>query len=359
MDESIAGRRLANQHVGQSALRGPADVVGWLGAMQAQEYEVAKWAIGLRMRNGAVDAAVARAFDEGRILRTHVMRPTWHFVTPADIRWLLELTAPRVQRVMSSYNRRLELDARTLARGTQVLTRALRDRQYRTRAELAERLQDARLPMTGQRLAHLVMHAELERVICSGPRRGKQFTYALMDERAAAAPPLSRDEALATLTRRYFQSHGPATARDFSWWSGLTVADAKRGLDISKAQPEPVGRLTYWTTGRDRRKKTCDELAHLLPIYDEYLIAYRDRGAVPHGPPQISSRLRDSVTFQHALLIGGQVAGTWRIARGRAAVHLSIVPLRSTTALERRALGRAVERYERFLEVPVEWSMTI
>jgi hypothetical protein len=358
MDATIAARRLSNQHVAQAAQRAPADVVGWLGAMQAQEYEVAKWAIGLRLRNGGVDAAIERAFDQGRILRTHVMRPTWHFVTPADIRWLLDLTAPRVQRIMASYNRRLELDPRTLARGLGVIARGLRDRQYRTRAELAERLQRAGLPMKGQRLAHLVMHGELEGVICSGPRRGRQFTYGLIAERAPGALRVSRDEALARLVRRYFQSHGPATARDFAWWSGLTAADARRGLEINRARPEQVGSLTYWVIGRERRAPARDDLVHLLPIYDEYLIAYRDRVAVPHGPPAIGSAPRNAVTFQHALVIRGQVAGTWRLAQMREGVRIQVVPLRPLTALEQRALGAAVARYARFLASPVAWSIT-
>lgn len=356
MTLDIVNARLRNQRLSGVPLATPEDVVSWLGAVQAQEYVDSKWALALRAR-GTSNAAVERALTNGTILRTHVMRPTWHFVTPADIRWLLELTAPRVQRIMSSYARRLELDARILTRGIDVIARALRDRQYRTRAELAGRLQRAGLAMTGQRLAHLVMHAELEQVVCSGPRRGRQFTYALIAERAPGAPQVSRDEALATLTRRYFQSHGPATARDFAWWSGLTVADAKRGLDITKARHEQAGGLTYWTVGRDRRGATRDDLVHLLPVYDEYLIAYRDREAVPHGPPAIGAQLRDSVTFQHALVIRGQVAGTWRIARGREAVHVAIVPLRSIRSLERRALGRAVKRYERFLETPVQWDV--
>lgn len=357
MDSTIAARRLANQHVAPAGLRGPADVVAWFGAMQAQEYEVAKWAIGLRLRNGGSDAAIERAFDEGAILRTHVMRPTWHFVTPADIRWLLALTAPRVQRIMASYNRRLELDARTLTRGLGVIARGLRDRQYRTRGELAERLQRAGLPMKGQRLAHLVMHAELEGLICSGPRRGRQFTYGLIAERAPEARPLSRDEALAALVRRYFQSHGPATARDFAWWSGLTAADARRGLEITGARSAAAGGLTYWTLGCDRRAAARDDRVHLLPIYDEYLIAYRDRVAVPHRAPASGSSPRDAVTFQHALVIEGQVAGTWRLARRPDSVQLQVVPVRPLTASETRALGPAVARYARFLGRPVHWSV--
>jgi hypothetical protein len=358
MHDPIVARRLSNQHVEPAALRQPADVVRWFGAMQAQEYEVAKWAVGLRLGGGGTEAAVERAFNQGRILRTHVMRPTWHFVSPADIRWLLELTAPRVQRIMATYNRRLELDARTLTRGAGVMARALRDRRYRTRAELAEALSRARLPMNGQRLAHMVMHAELERVVCSGPRRGKQFTYALLAERAPGSPSLSRDEALATLTRRYFQSHGPATPRDFAWWSGLTVADARRGLEIARGRQEQIGKLTYWVVGKDRVPPPGERLVHLLPIYDEYVIAYRDRVAVPHAPPGSTVSLPGGVTFQHALLIRGQVAGTWRITREPNAVHLSVLPLRPLTALEGRDLDRAVKDFGAFLERPVQWSFT-
>lgn len=353
MNAGIAGRRLENQRITGVAPRRPADVVSWLGAVQAQEYDAARWALGLRMQDGTVDADVERAFDDGRILRTHVMRPTWHFVTPSDIRWLQELTAPRVQRVMSSYNRRLELDSRTLTRGTSVIERALRDRRYLTRTELGERLHRAGLAMAGQRLAHLVVHAELERVICSGPRRGKRSTYALLAERAPGARSLSRDEALATLAQRFFRSHGPATVRDFVWWSGLTTADAKRGLDMIRARREDVGGRSYWTYGSAPRGAMRDGAAHLLPVYDEYLVAYRDREAVPHGPSSIASSARGAVTFQHALVVHGQVAGTWRTTRHAGSVLLHVVPLRRLNRMERHALDETVYRYQQFLSAEV------
>ena len=351
--DEIAERRLENQRITGVASRRPADVVSWLGAVQAQEYDAAKWALGLRMQDSTADADIERAFNDGRILRTHVMRPTWHFVTPSDIRWLQELTAPRVQRAMSSYNRRLELDSRTLTRGTIVIERALRNERYLTRTELRERLHRARLRMAGQRLAHLVVHAELERVICSGPRRGKQFTYALLAERAPSARSLSRDEALATLAQRFFRSHGPATIRDFVWWSGLTTADAKRALDMIGARREDVGGRSYWTYGSAPRGARRDRLAHLLPIYDEYLVAYRDRAAVPHGPMTLASRARDAVTFQHALVVHGQVAGTWRTRRHAGRVLIDLLPLRRLRRLERDALDEAVLRYEQFLSAGV------
>ncbi len=237
MNSEIARRRLHNQHVTRPGLRTPEAVVAWFGAMQAQEYAAARWAIGLRLPGSVGDAEIERAFDAGRILRTHVMRPTWHFVTTADIRWMLELTAPRVQRTLGSYTRQLGLDARTLTRATKVFERVLRDGQHLTRPELGEHLQKAGIEARLNRLAHIALHAELERVICSGPRRGKQFTYALLDERAPRAIRLTRDEALAELTTRFFRSHGPATIRDFVWWSGLTTADSKRGLDVVRARP--------------------------------------------------------------------------------------------------------------------------
>jgi DNA glycosylase AlkZ-like len=349
----IAERRLRRQLVTQEGPRRPADVVCWLGAVQAQEYDAAKWALGLRMREGTLDEEIERAFERGQILRTHVMRPTWHFVTPADIRWLLELTAPRVHRAMSSYNRRFELDARTQLRGTAIIERALGDARHLTRTELGDRLKRDGLVMAGPRLALLTMYAELEGVMCSGPRRGKQFTYALLAERAPSAGHLKRDEALATLCRRYFTSHGPATVRDFVWWSGLTTADARRGLEMNRARRDDVGSQTYWTIGDAPRRTARSQLAHLLPIYDEYLVAYRDREAVPHGPSIVTSEGAGSVNFRHRVVIAGHVAGTWRTTQqeGRLLVH--VIPLRRLTGRERRALGDTARRYERFLSVPI------
>jgi hypothetical protein len=357
VNSAIAARRLHNQYVTRPGLRRAADVVAWLGAVQAQEYPYARWGLALRMREGTADADVERAFDEGRILRTHVLRPTWHFVTPADIRWALELTAPHVHRAMSYYNRQLELDARTLTRGAAVLERALRDGQYLTRTELAVRLERAGLEMKGQRLAHVVMHAELERIVCSGPRRGKHFTYALLAERAPAAVRLSRDEALAELTRRYFRSHGPATIRDFVWWSGLRSTDAKRGLEINSARHERVDGLTYWTVGRPPRDAIDGSGVHLLPVYDEYLVAYRDRAAVPHGPSVTRAPSRGALMFASAVIAGGHVAGTWRTARTPDRIIVQVAPLRPLTKPQRRELAEAAARYGRFLDVPVSLSV--
>ena len=350
--DTIANERLANQRLTHGGRRSPVDVVSWLGAVQAQEYAAASWAIGLRMHDGTTSNVIERAFTDGRILRTHVMRPTWHFVAPADIRWLLDLTGPRVHRIMAPYNRQLGLDIAMLTRATSIIERALSDSRHLTRAELGTALQAAGLTLDHIRLAHTAMHAELEGVICSGPRRGGKFTYALVADRAPSAGRLSRDEALAELTRRFFRSHGPATARDFAWWSGLTTADALRGLEMNRARARTAENRKYWTVGRSGGSATRDAPAHLLPVYDEYLIAYRDREAVPHGPVTMAFGSARKVMFQHAFVIAGQVAGTWRPSRDARAPSIQIAPLRRLTAPERRAVAEAAARYARFVGVP-------
>jgi hypothetical protein len=325
-------------------------VVAWLGAVQAQEYGPAKWGLALRSPGSPTDAAIERAIDRGRILRTHVLRPTWHFVTPADIRWMLELTAPQVHRRMSTYDRQLGLGADVMTRATGVFERALGEHRSLTRRELGAHLHRAGLPSGSMELAHIAMHAELEGVICSGPRCGKQFTYALLADRAPAARRLQRDEALGELTRRYFRSHGPATIRDFVWWSGLRTADARRGLEMNRARSREVDSLKYWTieSGGNPRPRT---VVHLLPIYDEYLVAYRDHRVVPRPAYAIGN-------FLHTLVVGGQVAGTWRTIPDDRGFVVDVRALRRLTAVERRGLTQAVTRYRRFLGVPVSLSVS-
>src|SRR6266702_3694762 len=224
---NIAHQRLHNQLITQQTFEKAGDVVKWLGAVQAQDYAAAKWALGLRMQNSTDEI----------ILRTHVMRPTWHFVLPADIRWMLALTAPRVLATIAYYDRTLGLDDTVFTHTNTVLAKALQGGKQLTRDELASVLQQAGIATDNlQRTGHVLMHAELDGIICSGARRGKQFTYALLDERTPQARTLDRGEALAEFARRYFTSRGPATLQDFVWWSGLTVADARTGLEMVTSQ---------------------------------------------------------------------------------------------------------------------------
>src|SRR5688572_12030444 len=261
----IARQRLANQHLVGPGLATPSGVVSALGAVQAQDYAGAKWALAQRTL-GAVDEIVEKEMTRGSILRTHVLRPTWHFVAPKDIRWMLALTAPRISAAMASYNRKLELDSKVFRRSSRALARALKGGKQLTRTELAQVLRKAGIDVTGtQRLAHLMMQAELEAVICSGARRGKQFTYALLDERAPATPEIDRDEALVRLANIYFTTRGPATARDFSWWSGLAAADVRRAIQLAAGNLEHYaeGGQTYWLGEAVSDKVNRAPIAHL------------------------------------------------------------------------------------------------
>jgi hypothetical protein len=350
----IARRRLANQQLLAPILTEPTEVVRRLGAVQAQDYAGAKWAVGMRTR-GASDAAVEQALSDGSILRTHVLRPTWHFVTPADIRWMLVLTAPRIKAAMAYYDRKLGLDDAVFRRSNTAVTRALRDAKQLTRAELARVLRRARVDVTGsQRLGHLLMRAELEGIVCSGARRGKQGTYALLEERAAPAVVLDRDAALLKLTRRYFATRGPATVQDFAWWSGLTLADASRGVQIAgrRLEREVIGDETYWVDPSARSPRRRSATAHLLPNYDEYFIGFKNRSA-------IAKRLNSTVTggdapTAHVIVVDGQLVGGWRRTFTKTAVVVELRLFARLSESEKGAVVVAAEAFGDFLDLPVE-----
>jgi DNA glycosylase AlkZ-like len=351
----IAFQRLRQQGLLQPAFKRPEEVVGWLGAVQAQDYGAAKWAVAQRA-HGLTDAAIDQSFANGAILRTHVMRPTWHFVAPADIRWLLSLTAPHVRAASAYYYRQLELDEAVFARSNAVLKKALQGGQYLTRAELGAILQQAGIDTNDSlRLTHMMLEAELEAVVCSGPRRGKQFTYALLEERAPQAQVLDRDEALAELTRRYFTGHGPATLQDFVWWSGLTTADARAGLDMMASSLTRDGSegKTYWLAARAPSATQPSPLVHLLPNYDEYIVGYKDRSAAFDPRETKMENPRDSIVFNHTILIDGRVSGTWKRSFSKGQVLLEVRPFASLNRDEEAALAKAVQRYREFHSLPV------
>jgi hypothetical protein len=353
----IARQRLLNQRLAAAPFERPGDVVDWLVAVQSQDYFGAKWALGLRLRD-AHDAGIDRDFNAGSILRTHLLRPTWHFVTPADIRWLLALTAPRVHAANAAMYRRLELDTATLKRGHKALIKALRDGQLLTRDELRAALQAAGIAADdGQRLAYIVMAAELEALICSGPRRGKQFTYALLDERVPPGKTLKRDEALAELAQRYFAGHGPASVQDLAKWSGLSRSDAKRSLDAVKdqLQHETLNGKEYWFALSSAPARQTAPAAYLLSVYDEYLIGYHDRSSI--AEPEVAARLftlGNALTY--VVVIDGQIVGSWRRALNTETVTVEINSFRRLTKAEQRAVATAAQRYGEFLELPVTLS---
>jgi hypothetical protein len=354
---NIPFQRLHNQRLTEAFFDTPVEVVKWMGAVQSQDYPAAKWAVAQRTR-GLNDAAVEQAFNQGAILRTHVMRPTWHFVTSDDIRWMLDLTAPRVHAATASYYRKLELDAATFAHSNDLIAKALEGGNQLTREELGVILDRAGIPTLDLRLGHMMGYAELEGVICSGAMRGKQHTYALLAERAPNAKSLPRDEALAELTKRYFTSHSPATLKDYIWWSGLTMADAKAGLDMLKSQliEETIGDETYWFSESMPSVKAAAPIVYLLPNYDEYLVGYTDRSAIYGTLDGGKLDSRGNVLFNHTIVVDGQVVGTWKRAFKKDAVIIEPAYFRPLSEAENQAFIAAANRYGEFLGMPVTLS---
>jgi hypothetical protein len=342
-------RRLANQFLTTPGLTKASDVVRALGAVQAQDYAGAKWALSQRTR-GQTDADLERALSDGSILRTHVLRPTWHFVAPADIRWMLALTAPRVNAAMAYHGRVNELTPAVHRRSNATLTKALAGGKHLTRSELARSLERARVESPfGQRLAHIMMRAELDGVVCSGARRGNQSTYALLEERVPPAAPLERDEALAELTWRYYSTRGPATARDFAWWSGLAVADAKRGVQIAGKELQRVmlDEKEHWFDERKLSKESPS--AHLLPNYDEYFIGYKDRSAIAQRLGHAKLVSGGNALIGHVVFVDGQLVGGWKRVAEKDATVVALKLLTRLAAAEQERVAAAARRFGEFL----------
>ena len=352
----IARQRLINQGLVKPVLKTASEVVARLGAVQAQDYGASKWGVAQRT-GGLTDARIEKEIDDGMIVRTHVLRPTWHFVAAADIGWMLALSAPRVHAANAYWYRWLEVDDAVARRSRTVLTKALRDGKQLTRAEMGQVLTRARIKvMSPQRLACIVMRAELDGLICSGARRRKQFTYALLEERVAGTTALEREAALFELARRYFTTRGPATVDDFAWWSGLTKADAKRGVEAAAThlEHESIEGRSYWFPATERQVQISGSLAQLLPNYDEYFVGLKDRSAFGARLESSGVRPRTSALSGHALVVDGQIVGGWRRTLVGRTVIIEPKSLIRLSEAERGAVGAAARRFGRFLALPVE-----
>ena len=305
---------------------------------------------GTRIKN-AFDADIEDAFNQGKILRTHVMRPTWHFVLPQDIRWMLELTTPRVKKILASYDRRLELTEKLLSRCKKIFTKALKDGKNLTRSELGDELEKNKIMARTQRLAHILAHAELDAILCSGPRHGKQFTYALLEERVQTPQrTLGRNEALATLAHKYFTSHGPAQVKDFSWWSGLSTKDSNDAVEMIKSKfvQENVNGKTYWMTN-NTDLRVLSTSAFFLSIYDEYTIAYRDRSDL--GNERYAEKLiRMGNALTAVIIVDGQIAGTWKRATNKGKLEITTNLFKKLSKIEQKALQQAEDSYLKFFK---------
>jgi len=345
--------RLRNQQLTGTGFTTAKEIVGWMGAMQAQDYAMAKWAIGTRLPN-STDKTIQAAIDNGEIIRTHLMRPTWHIVSRDNAYWMLELTAQRLINAMRSHYKRFELDAAIFNKSNAIIEKSLSGGNHLTRDELINRLKIENINTSDLRSVHLLLRAELDRVICSGVSKDKNQTYALLQERVPIIK-LSRDEALAKLATRYFESHGPATLADFSWWSGLSITEAKRGFEMVKDKFAcvNVGDLIFWMSNDLPDIRINKKSDYLLPAFDEFLISYADRTAAIGVELQNIAFTKNGI-FKPVIISNGQVTGTWARSIKKDKVIIETSFFKQPTETSKKLILKQARLFGRFLAKEVE-----
>lgn len=308
----IGNLRLINQHIRGERFKTVKEIVGHMGAMQAQDYRMAKWAVGVRLP-GSTGEDIEAAIDSGEIIRTHVLRPTWHFVSSDDIYWMLKLTAPRIKTSMRSRQKQLELTDVLMIKSNKIIKKALINHRQLTREALIAELNAAGIATDNSRASHLLLRAELDGILCSGASKEGKPTYALLAGRVPETKHLNKDEALARLAQKYFTSHGPATLQDFVWWSGLSITDARYALEMVKSEfiSEEIHSQIYWLDHSSPILKNREESVYLLPAFDEFIISYKDRSVVLPFENHKKAVSNNGI-FRPVVVVNGQVTGIWR-----------------------------------------------
>lgn len=349
-EQELTTARLFIQHLTPWGKESEEEVVSWMGALQGQDYISSRWAIGVRLP-GSTEEKIEEATREFRIVRSWLMRGTLHLTSSADIRWMLDLLGPRLIKAGMPRNRQLELDEETFTRSNDLLLRTLEGGKQLTRDELAGIYKNAGIAIDGQRFIHLLQRAALEQLICFGPRRQKQFTFTLLDNAVPATQAAkNREEALAELAKRYFQSRGPATLNDFVWWSGLPVTEARLGLEAAKPllQQENIGRQVYYLprelpSALSRQKRSV----WLLPAFDEYVIAYRDRSALldKHLSKHVISA---NGIFYPVIVVNGKVEGLWKRTIQKNKIIVEIKPFGTLRAAVKKEIAASAGEFGKF-----------
>jgi hypothetical protein len=349
---TISHERIRNQRFADDSFANATQVVSWFGAIQGQEYAPTKWSIGLRDPQ-LTDVDVETQLDAGKILRTHLLRPTWHLVVAKDIRWLLKLTAPGIRQLSAYYFRQYELGTKEFSKAFKIITKSLQGGFSQTREEINEALSAGGLKASGPRLGHIMMNAELEGLVCSGPRAGKQFTYALLEERVRPAKTLERDESLAELAKTYFTSRGPATIHDFATWSGLRIADCKAAIELAGRvlSSEKVSGVIYYRGSRSRAGLKRPGMM-LLPIYDELIMGYKDRSAL--GVFRNSLKPVPKLKHNNMIVWDGQIIGTWKRVVGPKRLKAEFQFFRPLDETQKAAFESARSRLEGFAQLQLE-----
>ena len=305
--------RLLNQQLICPLLNDPAEVVDYMGAMQAQEYRLMRWAVAMRTRKPSAKA-FKKAFDSGSILRLHLMRGTWQLVSAKDYWPLVNLCSSKALSVINGWMRsnKISIGQEESSRIRDLLIRTAADLGSATKEDFIQALAEKDIHIDDHRLSYHIRMAELSGTLCSGNLLPMKATYALTADKVPSNAIIDRDESLMILTRKYFQSRQPATLEDFAWWSGMNIGDCRRGIEIMGNSLHTVkwnGRIFYITDNcRTRGFRKGNYI--LIPPYDEYLISYKSRDIVLQ--PEYSHRAHNnSGIFQPVISYDGVICGNW------------------------------------------------
>lgn len=341
--------RVISQQLANPQFESAKELVRWMGAVQAQDYNMSKWAIGIRLKQGTIQH-VEEALERGEILRTHVMRPTWHYVAAEDIRWMIGLTGERVKKAYTAYASRLEIDEKQYTKCVDTLGKMLEGHNHLTKQEIGEAFQNASLCIDISQANSFINRAEALGIICSGVDKNKKATYALLDERVPPTKALHKDEALALLATRYFSSHAPASLQDFIWWSGLTATEAKQA--IRQIEPELV--KDRFATEELFVHRSCndtqlaDQVVRFLPSYDEYLISYKNRTAVLDLKHH-SKAFNNFGIFYPVIMYNGRVVGNWKKKTTKDKFKIETSFFEKNTKIDMKLLKEAEDNYLHYL----------
>ena len=345
----IALLRLANQQISASKLKAEKELVSCMGAVQAQDFPMSKWAVGVRLP-GSTEKSVETAIDSGEIIRTHVLRPTWHLVSAEDVYWMLQLSAPQIKTAARSRDRELGLTEEAFSRCNTLLEKWLRDGNFLSREELLKRLADSGFSNDNNRVSHILMRAEIEGIIGSGPTKAGKPTYALLAERVPVKKLLNREEGAAELARRYFTSHGPAALPDFAWWSGLPVKECRQAIDAIKTDfiAEVVDGETYWLHPDLSVLNAENKAVYLLPAYDEFIISYKNRRATLTYENHLKA-VSNNGFFRPVIIQNGQAIGVWKCSIKKEKVIPETDYFGSPGKTIQKQVEKEFEKYVQFL----------
>jgi hypothetical protein len=351
----IGLRRLASQRLATGRHERPAEVVRWLGALQAQDYYQSLWAIGSRLQKGTAEG-IERAIAERSLVRTWLMRGTIHYVPPEDVRWLLALVGPRLKVADERRREQIGLAKADVARSATLLAAALAGDRRLTRPEVMELLESEGIATGGGHGYHILWRLAQDGLICIGPMSERQQTFVLLDDWAPRkqARDLSHEESLAALAGRFATSRGPMTAHDFARWAGITVTDARSGLATADGLvSEDIDGAEHWVAADEQRPTAAAcRHAYLLAGFDEYMLGYKDRDAILD--PRHAGKVAPGANgvFRPMIVDGGRIVGTWaRTTRART-LTIALQPFAGTAAKLAADVMPEANRYRAFLGLP-------